>query len=104
MNRKLMCEIHKGPSIKDVSRDGGGDFWSHADRGGGEGSRTLRTSANWYFSLLFQHALQTLSLWMMPIKVQIVIHLIQFAPQRIIWAGTKVYIQLTLRVRLLIIT
>jgi len=39
----------------------------------------------------------------MPIKVQIVIHLIQFAPQSIIWAGTKVYIQLTLcRVRLLI--
>ena len=41
MNRKLMCEIHKGPSIKDVSRDGGGDFWSHADRGGGGGVKDL---------------------------------------------------------------
>src|SRR6218665_2965651 len=40
--------------------------------------------------------------WMMPIKVKIVIHLIQFAPQSILWAGTKAYIQLTLRVRLLI--
>ena len=38
----------------------------------------------------------------MPIKLQIVIHLIQFALQSIIWAGTKAYIQLTLRVRLLI--
>jgi len=38
--------------------------------------------------------------------VQIVIHLfnIRFASQSIIWAGTKTYIQLTLRVRLLIIT
>jgi len=49
---------------------------------------------------LFQHALQTLSLWMMPIKVQI--DLIQFAPQSTIWAETKAYIQLTLRVGLLI--
>ena len=30
----------------------------------------------------------TFSLWMMPIKVQIVIHLIRFAPQSIIWAET----------------
>ena len=42
------------------------------------------------------------SLWMMPIKVQIVIHLIQFAPQSITWASTKAYIHLTFRVRLLI--
>src|SRR6218665_782704 len=67
---------------------------THADRGQ-RGERTLRTSASWYFSLLFQHALKTLSLWMMPIKVQIVIHLIRFAPQSIIWAGNKAYIQLT---------
>ena len=46
--------------------------------------------------------MQTLSLCIMPIKVQIVIHLIWFAAQSIIWAGTKAYIQLTLRVRLLI--
>ena len=38
----------------------------------------------------------TRALWMMPIKVQIVIHLIRFATQSIIWAGTKAYIHLTL--------
>ena len=48
------------------------------------------------------------TLWMMPIKVQIVIHLIvihliRFATQSIIWPGTEAYIHLTLRVGLLII-
>src|SRR6218665_2988178 len=89
--------VHKG---RPKRRGGGfGKMGTQADGGGGK--RALRTSASWYFSLLFKHALQTLSLLMMPIKVQIVIHLIQFAPQSIIWAGTKDYIQLTLRVRLI---
>src|SRR6218665_2599178 len=91
--------VHKGRPQR--RGRGVGQIRTYADRWRG-GERTLRTSASWYFSVLFQHALQTRSVWMMPIKVQIVIHLIQFAPQSIIWAGTKAYIQLTLRVRLLI--
>ena len=88
-----------GPSIKDVRRDGEG-VWSNADRGRGGKGPCRRPQAGTFlygFSMLCRH-----SLWMMPIKVQIVIHLVRFAPQSIIWAGTKAYIQLTLRVRLLI--
>ena len=40
---------------------------------------------------------------MMPIKVQIVIHLIRFAPKSIIWAGTKACVHLILKAGLLII-
>ena len=71
---------------------------THADRGGGNGpcGRSQAGTFLYCFSMLCRH-----SLWMMPIKVQI-IHLIRFAPQSIIWAGTKAYIHLTLRVRLLI--
>ena len=94
-------KFSKGPSIKDVRRDGGGGFGqmqTHADREeGGKGpcGRPQAGTFLYCFSMLCRH-----SLWMMPIKVQI--DLIQFAPQSIIWAGTKAYIQLTLRVRLLI--
>src|SRR6218665_854209 len=51
--------VHKGrPKIRG---------WGFGQmRTGGRGSRTLRTSASWHFSLSCQHALQTLSLWMMP--------------------------------------
>ena len=67
--------------------------------GGGKGpcGRPQPGTFLYCFSMLSRQ-----SLWMMPIKVQIVIHLIRFATQSIIWAGTKAYIQLTLRVRLLI--
>ena len=92
-----------GLSIKDVRRDEERGVWSNADTcGQGEGGKGPcgRPQAGTFlycFSMLCRH-----SLWMMPIKVQIVIHLIRFATQNIIWAGTKAYIHLTLRVRLLI--
>src|SRR6218665_3249327 len=92
--------IYKGPSIKDVRRDGGRGVWSNADTCR-QGVKDLAYVRKLVLSLLFQHASQTLCR-MMPIKVQIVIHLTQFAPQSIVWTGTKAYIQLTLRVRLLI--
>jgi len=47
--------LAKGPSIRDVPLAGG-----LITCGQGRGWRTLRTSASWYFSLLFQHALHTL--------------------------------------------
>ena len=88
-----------GPPIKDVRRDEGRGFGQIQTEGGGKGPcrRPQAGTFLYYFSMLCRH-----SLWMMPIKVQIVIHLMRFAPQSIIWAGTKAYIQLTLRVRLLI--
>ena len=73
--------------------------WSHADRGVKDLVDVCKLVLFFIVSACFA---DTLSLWMMPIKVQIVIHLIRFAPQSIIWAGTKACIQLTLRVRLLI--
>ena len=54
--------------------------------GGGKGpcERPQAGTFLYCFSMLCRHSL----CHMMPIKVQIVIHLIQFAPQSIIWAGT----------------
>src|SRR6218665_3514880 len=90
----LQGAVHKGRP----QRRGRG-VWSNADTcgQGGGGGEDLADVCKLVLSLLFQHAL-----WMMPSKVQIVMHLTQFAPQSIIWAGTKAYIQLTLRVMLLI--
>src|SRR6218665_4152377 len=56
--RKL---LNKGPSIKNVRRDGGEGVRLNANTcGQGGGQRTLRTSAIWQFFQLFHHALQTL--------------------------------------------
>ena len=98
----MVCS--KVPSTKDVRRDGGrgfGQMRTHADRGRGVNDLADVRKLVLFFIVSACFA-DTLSVDM-PIKVQIVIHLIRFAPQSIIWAGTEAYIQLiTLRVRLLI--
>src|SRR6218665_2677141 len=86
--------VHKGRQQR--RGRGFGQMRAHADRGVKD-LADVRKLVLYCFSMLCRH-----SLWMMPIKVQIVIHLIRFATQCIIWAGTKAYIHLTLRVRLLI--
>src|SRR6218665_949899 len=88
-----------GPSIEDVRRDGGGGL---VKCGQGEGVEDLADVRKVVLFFIASACFPDTYLLIMPVKVQIVIHLIQFAPQSIIWAGTKAYIHLTLRVRLLI--
>src|SRR6218665_555977 len=97
------CVCNKGPSIKDVRGDGGGGVWSNTDTcgQGGRGIEDLSDVRKLVLFSIVSACFADTSLLIMPVKVQIVIHLIRFAPQSIIWAGTKAYIHLTLRVRLL---
>ena len=73
---------------------------THADRG--RGVEDLADVRKVVLFFIVSACFPDTSLLIMPVKVQIVIHLVRFAPQSIIWAGTKAYIHLTLRVRLLI--
>src|SRR6218665_3591301 len=77
---RVLGAVHKGRLQRR------GRLWSNADgeRGGkGPCGRPQAGTFLHCFCMLCRH-----SLWMMPIEVQIVIHLIRFAPQSIIWPGT----------------
>ena len=89
----------KGPSIKHVRRDGGRGLGQMRT---GKGVEDLADVRKLVLFFIVSACFADTSLLIVPVIVQIVIHLIRFAPQSIIWAGTKAYMHLSLSVRLLI--